>query len=1201
MKKFFQEMVFLLCLSCLSVSAQNTLKFDKNALYQLVSVKFADRAWSHVDKGNPVVLNKVMESHRSQLWSLSDLSGSYHIVNPYDYQAAQASENGKVQMVELNGSDEMLLWQIKPVGEYFQLVPSNKSQWVVSCNQKGELLLADAVKVGQSEETLFQLKQTEVVSPLAVSNQVREKVYWEDETRFEENKEKGRATFTPYASEKEMLADKAFYDTPWVPTKSSLAKCLNGNWFFHFVPNPSLRPVDFYQEGYEVSHWPTIPVPSNWEMEGYDRPIYCNVEYPHGNTPPTIQARKGFNDGGKNYGINPVGSYVRFFEVPEAWLNQRTFIQFGGIYSAAFVYLNGKYVGYTQGANNDHEFDLTPYLRRGQNKLAVQVFRWSDGSYLECQDMFRMSGIFRDVYLYNLPKVSVRDHVITHYLDAHHQYTRGTMNVRLAIDNRSGLQGSKNFTVKLMDPQGQLVAAKDCSVKFRANELNRNVSVGFKLKDLQLWTAETPNLYTVRVVQRDGQQEEMAFSTKYGFRDVSIQGSLVLINGKRVFFKGVNRHDSHPLYGRAVPTESMLRDVLLMKQNNINTIRTSHYPNASKMYAMFDYYGLYTMDEADLENHANQSISDMPSWIPAFVDRVERMVYRDRNHPSVIFWSLGNECGGGKNFKHCYDAVKKLDPRPIHHESTRDGKEYGGNRFSDLYSKMYPNMDWMHKYADAFDKPMFICEYAHAMGNAIGNLSEYWEVIENSQTLIGGAIWDWVDQAIYEPKEIKDGTYHHRLRTGYDFPGPHQGNFVCNGIITADRKETPKLKEVMAVFQFIKLEKGNVDLAANTLDVNLRNTYDFLTLDGYTLQWKVLVNGEEVSRQQRALPALKPETAEVLTLPVDGVSLEQALQEKKEVLINLCVTRDQGTPWSNANHEVAVQQFELSERGPLAAVSATPGAEKLEVRTDDQALVVANGAVQVAFHPTTGQLTSLRFKGMEMVYGKDGFLYDNFRWIENDRNCKPTNGLNERGVCEVIQQTDDRVVVKTLRQGTICHSELIYTIYANGIVDLDVTLTPVGKNLRRAGLVCSLVSGLSQVEYYAHGPLENYNDRKAYCPVGRYRTTVDDLLVYYQKPQTSGNREGLRELKLTNAEGKGLQIETEGKVSFSALRYTDMDLSQAQHNYELQERPFITLHLDAAHSGVGNGSCGFHTHTIPAYQVNQKEYRFKLRLSGCNR
>ena len=352
-----------------------------------------------------------------------------------------------------------------------------------------------------------------------------------------------------------------------------------------------------------------------------------------------------------NYGINPVGSYVRFFDLPEGWEKRRTFIHFGGIYSAALIYLNGKYVGYTQGSNNVAEFDLTAYLRAGKNRLAVQVFRWCDGSYLECQDMFRMSGIFRDVYLYNTPLVGIRDHYITSELDAASGYKKGRLSVALTLDNRERMKGMKDIVVRLFSPGGKLVAETERQVNYSIKDSLVKAVVSFDLKELLPWTAETPNLYTLHIVQRNAGKDEMVFSTKYGFRDIELKGSLVYINGRRVFFKGVNRHDTHPVYGRAVTMESMLQDVLLMKQNNINTIRTSHYPNDARMYAMFDYFGLYTMDEADLEDHANQSISDMPSWIPAFADRVSRMILRDRNHPSVIFWSLGNEAGGGATSK----------------------------------------------------------------------------------------------------------------------------------------------------------------------------------------------------------------------------------------------------------------------------------------------------------------------------------------------------------------------------------------------------------------------------------------------------------------------------------------------------------------------------------------------------------------------
>lgn len=1184
----------LLIVSTSSLNAQK--RFDNKKLYSVLSVKTKGKVWGF--SATKLGLVAENESDKTQLWQIADLSGSFRFVNPYKNLALQAGEDGKVRAVETNGSDEMQLWLIKPAGNYVQLVPANKASVVAASKPDGSIVLIDASKGINNESALFVIKETNVLMSKTSETVVREKVYWEDETMFAENKEVGHATYTPYYSEQEMLADKNFYATPWVETKSKATKSLNGDWFFNFVSEPSKRPLDFYREDYDVSTWATIPVPSNWEMHGYDRPIYCNVEYPHSNTPPYIDARKGFNDGGKNYGINPVGSYVRYFDLPEGWDRQRTFIQFGGIYSAAFVYLNGEYIGYTQGANNVTEFDITKYLCAKDNKLAVQVFRWSDGSYLECQDMFRMSGIFRDVYIYNTPKVSVRDHYITSRLDAQSGYKNGKMEVELTLDNRDRLSGTKNLLVKLTDPSGKLLTEEELNVKFSSKSTVSKVKASFNLKNVFAWTAENPVLYTVSVVQRNGNKDEMAFSTKYGFREIEVRGPIVYINGQRVFFKGVNRHDSHPLYGRAVTTESMLEDVLLMKRNNINTIRTSHYPNAAKMYAMFDYYGLYTMDEADLEDHANQSISDMPSWIPAFVDRIDRMVLRDRNHPSVIFWSLGNECGGGNNFQACYDAAKRLDNRPVHHESTRDGKEYGGNRFSDLYSKMYPGMDWMDKYVNSFDKPMFICEYAHAMGNAIGNLKEYWNSIESSSSTIGGAIWDWVDQAIYEPKEILNGTYMGRLHTGYDFPGPHQGNFCSNGIIPATRDESPKLKEVKAVYQYVKFDLEGIDDKKNFATVKIDNTYDFISMDNHYLLWETVENGNIVGRDSVQLSGIAPDNSKTLALYLNGTSLKTALKYGNEVMINLYVCQSASTVWSEKGHVVAQKQFELSSRGKLPELRVNSRVGKLEVKQTDKYVSVGNSFIFGEFERSTGRLTALRINGMDVVYGKEGFIYENHRFIENDRNPVGfDNGLEATGTYDVKEESDGRVIVTTVRKGSLCDTEIIYTFIPNGVMDMDAKFTPKSGDLFRTGLVCAVNPGLSNIDYYAYGPWENYIDRKEGCMMGRYSTTVDGMIEKYVKPQSMGNREGLRELKMSDKDGKGILIETEGAVSFSALPYEESDLTKGKHIWDIQKRPYIVLHLDAQIKGLGNGSCG--PTTLNTYKIAQLPLGYKLRFSAA--
>ena len=1200
MKKIFISFIcFFVCAFTTAIYAQ--VGFSKNKLYNVIPAEDTQKALGYKQGNSKVILIKQNADDKMQQWTISNLSSSFRFINPFDNKAICARTDNSLEITENNGSDESQLWTIRPKNEFLQIFPTNSPDLILFCSSEGKLQLVDKRKFENAPETLFSIKISKMAIPENTGPDLsqRSKTYWEDETCFEENKEAGHATYLPYASTAEMKADIDFYQTPWTTPRSSYFYSLNGEWAFHIVSEPSQRPQDFYKEDYDISDWDTIPVPSNWEMQGYDRPIYANVEYPHANIPPYIDARKGFNDGGKNYGINPVGSYVRFFNLPEGWEKQRTFIHFGGIYSAAFVYLNGKYIGYTQGANNVTEFDLTQYLRTGENRLAVQVFRWSDGSYLECQDMFRMSGIFRDVYLYNTPLASIRDHYITSKLEAQSNYKEGKMSVALKLDNRDGLKGSKDVTLSLIAPNGSLVSEKTLHIAYTPDQKTVERHISFPLKDLCLWTAETPNLYTLHIVQYEEGKEEMAFSTKYGFRNIEIRGSLVYINGQRVFFKGVNRHDTHPIYGRAVPTESMLQDVLLMKQNNINTIRTSHYPNAAKMYAMFDYFGLYTMDEADLEDHANQSISNMPSWIPAFVDRIDRMILRDRNHPSVIFWSLGNEAGGGSNFQACYDAAKRLDNRPVHYEGTRDGKEYGGNRFSDLYSKMYPGMKWMDTYVNSFSKPMFICEYAHAMGNAIGNLKEYWNSIENSTSTIGGAIWDWVDQAIYEPNEMKKGIY--RLHTGYDFPGPHQGNFCSNGIVPATRDESPKLKEVKAVYQYVHFTHLGTEINKNEVKILLKNTYDFLPLDRFYLRWEILEDGY-ISATDSLLPGhVMPDDSLAINIKLQGINLSQAQKAGKEVMLNLAVCTKDASTWAKAGHTVAQQQYELLKRCALPQLSVKSSRKNtLKVEETPAMFIIKNAHIEASFDKQSGQMKTLILNGQSVISHSQGFVYDNHRWIENDKFTDTSNGLEPAGTC-TLEKKGSSIIVRTTREGNLCQTQIIYTLLPDGTIDMDVELMPQTNELRRCGLTCAIDSSLNTVDYYAYGPWENYNDRKDGCTVGRYTTTVEQMEEKYVKPQSMGNREGLRELLLRNSSGAGIKIETEGNVSFSALRYTDEDLMNCKHMWELQKRPYIVLHLDAAVRGVGNASCGKDVDTLPVYRIQQQKYSYKLRISSINK
>ena len=1178
-----------------NIRAAEAAGFDDALTYRIRCAAQPKLVLGNGDSGENnarIVAETVGAENRGQFWNIKTIDlFTFAVENAfYGQNFDDGGDNASI--------DYLLQWPAT-VGQWnnarfhFVPVPGKADTYVIQSANKGKQQNMYALRGGQLKAVPMNLQdQTAWFTFETVEKPKIQAPYWEDETIFAENKEPAVATYMPYESEQAMLADKAYYKTPWTTPVNNRYLSLNGTWRFHFVSEPSQRPMDFWKEGYDVSTWDTIPVPSNWEMQGYDRPIYANVEYPHSNTPPYIKARPGFNDGGANYGINPVGSYVRTFQIPDNWDGRRTLIHFGGIYSAAFVWLNGQYVGYTQGANNVAEFDLTDFLHKGENTLAVQVFRWSDGSYLECQDMFRMSGIFRDVYLYNVPQLSIRDHYFT--TELRNNYQEATLNIALTFGSKGEPQeGKKTVEVSLYHPNGTLMDKATVEPVFYRHGTTE-CGMKFNLKQPKLWSAETPNLYTVHVVQKDEMgNEEMAFSDKVGFRSVEIRNSLVYINGKRVFFKGTNRHDTDPVYGRAVRTESMLRDVLLMKQNNINTVRTSHYPNAARMYAMFDYYGIYCVDEADLEDHANQSISDRKSWIPAFEDRIERMVKRDRNRASVIMWSLGNEAGNGENFGPCYNKAKSLDSRPVHYEGTRSNGNYGGGRFSDFYSKMYPGMAWMNQNTSNLDKPMFICEYAHAMGNAIGNLKEYWDIIEGSNSCIGGCIWDWVDQAIYEPREIKQGVY--RLRTGYDFPGPHQGNFCSNGIIPATREESPKLAEVKAAHQFVKFELKQVNPAKNLAVVLLKNTYNFHDLSQYELVYDVVLNGRVAATKRLDLPAIAAGEQQEISLKLPKANLQKNSAKGNEVLLNLRVVYKKDQTFCKAGHSVAQAQFTLNERKALPAI-AGKGDNKWGQTLAMHETRLFNSNMAICIDNATGQLQSLAFNGKNIVANREGFIYDNHRWIENDRFTNTDNGLTGNATVQVTEE-NGLTVIKTRRDGTICATEVDYILYPQGMVDIVARFNPKNGEVRRAGLVCAIDSTYDQVDYYAYGPMENYCDRKDGATIGRYHTTVDEMLVHYAKPQSTGGREGLRELILRNKQGEGVKIETEGQVAFSALRYTDADLMNCNHIWELTKRPYTVLHLDAWTRGVGNASCGQDVNTLPQYRVPQQTLTYKLRIS----
>ena len=1097
---------------------------------------------------------------------------------PLLWDPSYSNENQQLRFISEEGKKGVYRIQVKTSGSWHSLKAEGNNLSMVS---------------GYGSGSLFTLEEVEA-DDVPMAN------VWEDETFFGENKEDGHATYMPYESVAKMKAD-ARYEFPWLDPENAEFMSLNGMWNINWVETIAQRPGKdaFWGDDVDVSAWNTIKVPSCLEMEGYGDPMYVNVNYPFKNNPPLIEMKDGL--------LNSVASYRRDFELPANWGDKRVFLHFDGIYGAAFIWMNGNYVGYTQSGNNDAEFDVTAHLREGKNNVSVQVIRWSDASYLEGQDMWHMSGIHRDVFLFAAPKTFVRDHYITSNLSAADGYKSGSMNVAVEMDNRDGAAVAKSVEVALIAPDGSEVAKKNVAFEFAAGETVKKANLFFEnLAGLQLWSAELPNLYTVEVVQKDAAgNEEFVFSTKYGFRHIEINSGLVYVNGERILFKGANLQDTHPVTGRSVDVATMLTDVKMMKQSNMNTVRTSHYPRQAKMNAMFDYYGLYCMDEADLECHKSWEdggekggITNEDSWKAQYIDRTVRMVYRDRNFPTIIFWSLGNESGGGKNFGHTYAAVRALDPRPIHYE----GASRAGTAHSDIYSEMYPLLTEVDDhangktdnsypyYGNTNGQPYFMCEYAHAMGNAVGNLQEYWDAIESSKYGIGGCIWDWVDQSIYDAEDIKNGNFEvdgmNKYRTGSDYPGPHQGNFVNNGLVTADRAWSPELTNVKYVYQYIKF----LSFDAEAKRLTIKNNYDFISLDGFYLRYAVLADGVEVEDGVVELPAIAPNAEGVVTLPYSATAAEGV-----ELMLNVEICYKEAQTWADADYAIATKQYTLAERS--AAPLVLNGNEEISLVKTTNGYKVSSSVMEMTF-ASNGTMNSWTVNGKTIAV--EGPEYDNYRWVENDgptealSKYNEKNGIQSKSATFTLSEDKKSVNVVINASGWFCKYVFKYTITADGSLLVDAAYTVVPKDARRIGLSLTFPAEFEQVEYYAYGPFENYIDRRGGSTLGRYYTTVSDMFEPYPMPQSMGNREGLRDLLLFNPdEGYGIKVETRGDVAFSALHYKDVDLKNAGHIWELQKGN-VHAHFDCAQKGIGNGSCG-NVATLDKYLIPQgKEYSCSL-------
>ena len=914
------------------------------------------------------------------------------------------------------------------------------------------------------------------------------------------------------------------------------------------------------------------------------------MTYPFRNQPPYIRGQEGYTVVKEP---NAVGSYRRTIEVPASWNGREIYLHFNGIYSAAYVWVNGQKVGYTQGPNVDAEFDVTKYLKTGaENLVCVEVYRWSDGSYIEDQDMFRMSGIHRDVYLEARQKLHVQDVKLTSHIGGRgDDLRRAFLGIDVALQNL-GSKADARIDVELVNPKGTTIQTAILQVT-GVETGNQPARLTLEVQDPELWSAEKPNLYTVNIsVGGD------VYTQKYGFRKIENRDGRVFINGKRIMFKGADRHDTHPVYGKAVPVESMIEDILLMKRYNLNTVRTSHYPNDPRMYALYDYYGIYVMDEADVECHANHRLSRNPKWEAQYVDRQVRMVQRDKNHPSVIFWSMGNECGGGSNFVACKKAIQELDDRLIHYE--------GMNEVADMDSRMYPRIDNMIKLdqdANLQGRPFFLCEYAHAMGNAIGNLQEYWDYIEfESKRMIGGCIWDWVDQSMCKWGEPRTNMYYGGGFGDY----PNDQDFCCNGIITADRHVTPKLQEVKKVYQYVdfKLTDDN--------KIRIRNRYCFTPLSDFTFHYSLLRNGRMIKGGTMSLPEVQPGDSCFIDLPC-----EVPEEEKCNYHLNLSLQLKEATNWAEAGHEVAkeqlvlgkIQNYRTNTVSTLSTFIAQESSEQIKGSGENFTFVISK---------QTGALTELTYNGKPIIAdpsksplkGETSSLplreswggsltFNGYRSISNDRKGNLGSKIISPKVS--LEQAEGKVTITVkydVKAGrderTNVPVETVYNITSDGCIKVKSTFgNEANQDFSRMGLIAALEPRLGNVQWFGRGPHENYPDRKTSAFMGVWEGTVNGMTEEYIKPQSMGERCDVEWVTFTDDKGEGIRIQTtDGNLSFSALHYMDEELWQTKYLHELDKirHSEIILHLDAAMRGLGNQSCG--PGPLEKYELREKSYSY---------
>jgi beta-galactosidase len=1012
-----------------------------------------------------------------------------------------------------------------------------------------------------------------------------------------------RATLHPYSTEKAALARR--------PERSKWVQPLNGRWKFKLFGRPEKVSAQQLCPKCRDAKWARINVPGNWTMQGFDRPHYTNIQMPFENRPPFVPED------------NPTGVYHKTFRLPSSWRGRRAVIHFGGVESCFYLHLNGHLVGMSKDSRLPAEFDLTPFLSKGVNHLAVMVLRWSDGSYVEDQDHWWMAGIHREVFLYSTDNAYVQDVFALARLDR--SLRNGALTVKTKVGFTNEPQEEHTLRAQLFDARGRAVLKRP--VQARVSPVYREQQYQHELRasvpGVMHWSDESPNLYTlvVSLYNRRGRLVE-ATSTRVGFRNVEVRDRKLLLNGKPVLIKGVNRHDHDPHGGKTVPPETMLRDVLLLKQHNFNAVRTAHYPNDPAWYDLCDEHGLLVVDEANIESHANYStLCRDPRWRESFLERGRRMVVRDRNHACVILWSLGNESGYGENHDELADRIRALDPsRPLHYEGVirtnwKQRTELAGkisSRATDIICPMYPQVDdlinWARTTREA--RPLITCEYSHAMGNSNGGLKEYWDAFYKYKGLQGGFIWDWVEQGL--PRKDRKGRSYWAY--GGDFGDePNDVNFCCNGLVMPDRTPKPAMAECSKLMQPLHVKAGNLARG----EITVKNLAFFREADWLAGDWKLEVDGRAAARGKFKVPRIAPGKSARLRLSLKAPQMRAG----QECFLTVNFRAKQRQSWCPKGHLVAWEQLAMPFKArPALPALPTRGELKLRSRGNSTTILNPQTGFEVVIDHKRGTLERVALCGRAIICAGPRFNI----WrapLDNDgvkgkaeqwhAHWKPLGRWMNAGLDELKCRTHD-LAIREKRDGSVAvsisqrytcrgsrkgfdhrHEYVILpcgVIRAKNTFGIDAGLPDVP----RLGLRMTLAPEFTNLEWLGRGPGESYADRKAGTPIGRYCGTVSQQFFPYIVPQENGNKEDVRWLALSSEQRLGIQIQASRNMNFSAGHFTPEDLTAAAHTNELEPRKEVTLLIDAIQRGLGTASCG--PDALPQYQIRGGTHRFEYAI-----